>query len=251
MTAFIQGLRYNLKGLRMGLRTGKLLLLGLVRLVVMIIITITAATIILENYLEILNLMWNKPQSMWIVWLWHLVSWLMALLLIGISAVVGFLAAQLLFSVVVMDLMSQLTERALSGQIKQGGPIPWYSYFFYLLRQEIPRVFVPVLISLLLLVLSWFTPLGPVLTIVSPLAASIFLAWDNTDLVPARRMAPFRERLTFLRRHFAFHLGFGILFLIPVLNLLLLSFAPVGATLFYVEQIDAGNANPTGPGVAP
>ena len=33
-----------------------------------------------------------------------------------------------------------------------------------------------------------------------------------------------------------FHLGFGIPFLIPGLNLLLLSFAPVGATLYHVEK---------------
>jgi CysZ protein len=32
-----------------------------------------------------------------------------------------------------------------------------------------------------------------------------------------------------------FHLGFGLLFLVPVLNILLLSFAPVGATLYYLE----------------
>jgi CysZ protein len=95
-----------------------------------------------------------------------------------------------------------------------------------------------VLISLVLLVFSWFTPLGPVFTILSPLAVVVFLSWDNTDLVPARRLGAFNERMQFLRGHLGFHLGFGILFLVPVLNILLLSFAPVGATLYYVEQID-------------
>jgi CysZ protein len=251
MKAFIQGIRYNIQGLRMGLSTSRLLLLGLVRLAVLLIITVTAATLILSNYQEILNLMWNRPASLWIVWLWHLVSWVLALILTGISAVVGFLVAQLLFSVIVMDQMSQITERSISGQVQQASPMPWHRYFFYLLRQEIPRAFIPVSISLLLLVLSWFTPLGPVLTIVSPLAAGIFLAWDNTDLVPARRMAPFNERLAFLRRNLGFHLGFGLLFLIPLLNLLLLSFAPVGATLFYMEQIDGTIAGKGAPSHAP
>lgn len=238
MTSFLQGISYNLKGLKLGLRTTKLLILGMVRFAILIAITIAAAAIILVNYQEILNLMWNQPQSLWIAWLWHLMSWLLALILLGLSAVVGFLLAQLLFSVVVMDAMSQITERKVTGRLKSPNPMPWYTYFFYLLRQETPRTFLPVLISLLLLVLGWFTPLGPVLTILSPLTAGLFLAWDNTDLIPARRMVPFNERLAFLRHRVGFHLGFGVLFLIPVLNLLLLSFAPVGATLYYVEQVD-------------
>lgn len=222
----------------MGLGTSRLLLLGLLRFALLVVISVAAAAIILENYQEILNLMWNRPESAWIVWLWHLVSWLLALILMAISAVVGFLIAQVLFSVVIMDYMSQITERLATGALQSGASIAWYRYFFHLLRQEIPRGVLPVAISLLLLVLGWFTPLGPVLTVISPLLAATFLAWDNTDLVPARRMAPFNERFAFLRRNFGFHLGFGLPFLIPVLNLVLLSFAPVGATLFYTEKID-------------
>ncbi|RJQ68895.1 MAG: hypothetical protein C4519_22010 [Desulfobacteraceae bacterium] len=238
MKAFLQGIAYNFKGLKLGLRTRALFMWGLARVVILMVITVAAATIILINYQEILNLMWNRPESLWILWLWHLLSWLMALVLLAISTVVGFLVAQLFFSVFIMDLMSQITERMATGTLKRPYTIPWYKYFVYLLRQEIPRAVLPVLISLLLMVLGWFTPLGPVLTIVSPLSAGLFLAWDNTDLTPARRFAPFPVRLAFLRRHLGFHLGFGILFLIPGFNILLLAFAPVGATLFYVEKID-------------
>lgn len=239
MQQLLLGIQYNLRGLRMGVKNPKLLLLGLVRFLVLVIISVGAALIILANYQEILNLMWHRPESLWIVWLWHLVSWLLALLLAGISALVGYLLAQILFSVVIMDLMSQITERKVAGQLKSPLNLPFFSYFWYLIRQEIPRAVLPVLISLLVLILSWFTPLGPLLTIISPLAAAIFLAWDNTDLVPARRVLAFRERRRFFRRHLIFHLGFGILFLIPVLNILLLSFAPVGATLYYIERIDS------------
>jgi CysZ protein len=224
--------------LTFGLRSPKLLLLGLLRFVVLVIVTVAAAAVILTNYQEILGLMWSRPQSAWLVWLWYLVSWLLALLLTGMSAVAAFLVAQILFSVLIMDYMSQITERQISGQVRGTVDMPLFSHFFYLLKQEIPRAVLPVFISLVLLVFGWFTPLGPLLTVLSPLAASIFLSWDNTDLVPARRMGVFAERFQFLRRHLGFHLGFGLLFLIPGLNILLLSFAPVGATLFYVEQID-------------
>jgi CysZ protein len=76
-------------------------------------------------------------------------------------------------------------------------------------------------------------------TVVSSAAAVIFLAWDNTDLIPARRLVPFGERLRLLRSTLPFHLGFGLLFLIPFLNILFLSFAPVGATLYYIEKNNA------------
>jgi CysZ protein len=238
MNAFFQGIAYNLRGLRMGLRTPPLLMLGLVRFVLLVVFTIAAAALVLFKYQDILNLMWQQPQSVWIVWLWHVLSWLVALVLLGISVVVGFLAAQVLFSVFIMDLMSQITERKMTGTVRTAHDLPWHKWFLFLLRQEIPRAVLPVLISLALLIGGWFTPLGPVLTLVASLAAGIFLAWDSTDLTPARRMMPFPERISFLRRHLGFHLGFGILFLIPGLNILVLSFAPVGATLFHIEKID-------------
>jgi CysZ protein len=85
------------------------------------------------------------------------------------------------------------------------------------------------------MILGWLTPLGPALTLITSGVAVIFLTWDNTDLVPARRLQPFSERFRFLLQTLPFHLGFGLLFLVPVLNILLLSFAPVGATLYYLE----------------
>lgn len=239
MQAFLDGIAYNLKGLKMGLKTPLLLALGLARFGVMVLISVLAAILILEQYAEILNLMWPMPVGSWLEWVWHFVSWLLILLLIGVAAVIGFLIAQILFGAVIMDLMSQITERRRTGELKAAPEMPVLTYFMYLVRQEIPRVVIPILVALLLLVLSWFTPLGPVLTILSPLAAGIFLAWDNTDLVPTRRLSDFSERFRFLRSHLGFHLGFGVLLLIPIVNLLLLSYAPVGATLWYLEQIDA------------
>jgi CysZ protein len=86
------------------------------------------------------------------------------------------------------------------------------------------------------MVLGWLTPLGPVLAIVSSGILVIFLAWDNTDLVPARRFDPFKQRFKLLRKSLTFHLGFGLLFLIPLLNILFLSFAPVGATIYFIDK---------------
>ena len=232
----IQGIKYNIRGLGMGLKTPKLLLLGLIRFFVVIIITIASASLILVYHEAILNLMWSKPESNWILWLWHLLSWLLTAVLVGLSTVLSYLISQILFSVLIMDLMSRITEASVTGKIQVPSNIPVWQQFLFLIKQEIPRATIPVLLTLLLIIVGWLTPLGPVVTVVSSAIAIIFLAWDNTDLIPARRLVPFGDRFRMLRRALPFHLGFGLLFLIPFLNILFLSFAPVGATLYFIDR---------------
>jgi len=230
------GIKYNLRGLSLGLKTPKLLLLGIIRFMVVAIITILTAGLILVYHQEILNLMWSKPESQWIIWLWYLLSWLLSAVLVGCAIVLSYLVSQILFSVFIMDLMSRITEKTVTGSVREPNKIPWWQQFLFLIKQEIPRTIVPVLLSLVLIGLGWLTPLGPIVMILSSAAAAIFLAWDNTDLIPARRMTPFKERFRLLTSTLPFHLGFGILFLIPLLNILFLSFAPVGATLYYIDK---------------
>ncbi len=232
----IKGIKYNLRGLGMGFKTPQLLLLGLIRFLIVILITIFAAGLILVYHQEILSFMWTKPENPWVTWLWYLLSWLLSAVLVGLSAVISFLVSQILFSVLIMDLMSRITEKKVTGTIRETRQMPWWQQFLFLIKQEIPRAIVPVLLSMLLLIIGWLTPLGPMITILSAGIAVIFLAWDNTDLTPARQLVPFSERFRSLRGSLLFHLGFGLLFLIPVLNILFLSFAPVGATLYQIDK---------------
>jgi len=236
---FLKGIGYNFRGLILGLKTPRLLLWGLLRFIVVIMLTIVAAGFIFAYHMEILEIIWSKPSSQWILWLWHLVSWILSLALFGLSAVLAYLISQIFFSVLIMDHMSRITERQITGGVEDPENISIFRLFLYLIKQEIPRTTIPVLLAILLLLLGWVTPLGPFIAIFSSGIAAIFLAWDNTDLIPARRMHPFAARFRFLLGTLSFHLGFGIPFLIPGLNLLLLSFAPVGATLYHLEKDSA------------
>ncbi|MBW2216979.1 MAG: EI24 domain-containing protein [Deltaproteobacteria bacterium] len=229
------GITYNIRGLWLGLKTPKLLFWGLVRFFMVIAITIISATFILSYHQEILNLIWSKPESAWIIWLWHMFSWLLSFILVGVSAVISYLVSQILFSVIIMDHMSRITEIKMTGNVKEPEKMPMIKLFLYLIRQEIPRTIIPVMISLILM-MGGLTPIGPILAILSTCIAAVFLAWDNTDLLPARRLFTFKERFGFLKKNILFHLGFGLPFLIPVLNLLFLSFAPVGATIYQLDK---------------
>ena len=234
----LNGITYNLRGLRLGIKTPKLLVLGLIRFAAVVIITILAASLILVYHEKILHLIWAKPASQWILWLWYVLSWLLSLFLVGLSAILSYLLSQILFSVFIMDYMSRVTERMMMGEENEPEKVLMLRQLSYLVKQEIPRTILPVLVILLLMVLGWLTPLGPVLAILSSGIVVIFLAWDNTDLIPARRLYPYKKRFKLLLDSLTFHLGFGLLFLIPVLNILFLSFAPVGATIYFIDKHD-------------
>jgi CysZ protein len=232
----LAGIRYNLKGLWLGVRTPRLLILGMLRFVVVAVLTVGLAWLILAKHADILALLWQEPESAWIIWAWYLASWILSLLLMGIAAVLAYILAQVLFAVFIMDLMSRITERIVSGQPAVAPQASFMTQMGFLIRQELPRNIIPILLTLILMGLGWLTPLGPILTVAGPVVAAVFLAWDNTDLIPARQLRPFRQRLKTLGGSLPFHLGFGLPFLVPVLNLLFLSFAPVGATLYHLDR---------------
>jgi CysZ protein len=236
MMSFFQGMIMNFRGFWLGIRNPRLLFLGIIRFVAVLIVTILAASLILIYHREILDLLWKRPDSHLILWLWYLLSWLLSLLLVGLSTVLAYLLSQVLFAVILMDGMSRITERLLTGRVEEPKGVPLFRLFLLLAKQELPRSSIPVLISMVLMIAGWVTPFGPIIMVLASGTTVIFLAWDNTDLVPARRMTPFGARFRFLLRNLLFHLGFGLPFLIPGLNILLLSFAPVGGTLFQVER---------------
>ncbi len=264
--SFIKGILYNFKGLLMGITTPRLLFLGMLRFVVVVALTLVCSGFILMWHQEILSLLWSMPESskwsmpessamLWwelIFWwckffllklvfwcmliLWKLVSWLFSLVLAVIAGLLSYFIAQLLFGIFIMDYMSIITEQKITGRSNGTAPVSGAALFIHLIRQEIPRVIIPVFLMFIIMILGFLTPLGPVIAIISSIVAAVFLAWDNTDLVPARRMEPFGRRFRYLKKNLMFHIGFGICFLIPWLNIVLLSFAPVGATLYYIEN---------------
>ena len=232
----LSGIRYNINGLAMGLRTPSLLFLGLIRFGVVLGLTLLLSGLVLYWHDEILAALWQRPGDGFMVYIWQIASWLFSLVLAALAMVLSYLIAQIFFCAFIMDAMSRITERLVTGESADSPQGSKLAFFIHLIRQEIPRTIVPVFISLFLMLLGFFTPLSPVIIVVSSISAGVFLAWDNTDLIPARQMLPFRERLGLLRENLFFHIGFGLLFLIPWINILFLSFAPVGATLYYIDK---------------
>ena len=232
----LKGLAYNLRGVWFGIKNPLLLLLGLIRFVILIVINIILISLVLNHFQEIMEFLWQRPDNFWGAWLWKLFSWLLSLLLIVMASFISYLVSQILFSVIIMDQMSRITEAKITGQVQEGQKTSWLKLFLFLIKQEIPRTILPVLISLFIMIIGFLTPLGPLFAIISGLISGIFLAWDNTDLVPARRMFPLKKRIGLLKRSLLFHTGFGLLFLIPFINIIFLTFAPIGATFYFLDS---------------
>jgi CysZ protein len=235
---FFKGFQYHIQGLTLALRHPTLLWLGLLRFAVILMLTVLFSGMILLNHDVILSGLWAMPDSGFLVYVWHLTSWLLSLLLAAVSVVVAYLVAQVCFNVFIMDYMSRITEKIVLGKEISAADSSWFRTAVYLVAQEIPRAVIPMIITLAVMAAGFFTPLGPVILVVSAVTAGVFLAWDNTDLLPARQMRPFRDRWALLRRNLGFHIGFGLLLIVPWLNILTLSFAPVGATLYHIHKLE-------------
>jgi len=235
---FFRGLQYHIQGLTLSFRHPILLWLGMLRFAVILILTVLFSGMILLNHDVILSGIWAMPDSGFMVYVWHLTSWLLSLFLAAVSVVIAYLVAQVCFNVFIMDYMSRITEKIVLGKEISSADSSWFRTAVYLIAQEIPRAVIPMVITLAVMTAGFFTPLGPVILVMSVVTAGVFLAWDNTDLVPARQMRPFRDRWALLRRNLGFHIGFGLLLIVPWLNILTLSFAPVGATLYHIHKLE-------------
>lgn len=233
---FFRGIQYHFQGLSLAFRHPKLLWLGVLRFAVILVLTVVFSGMILLNHDAIMSWIWGMPDKGFLVYVWHLASWLLSLVLAAVSVVIAYLVAQVCFNVFIMDYMSRITEKIVLGKEVSGGDTAWVGMAVYLVVQEIPRAVIPMAITLVVMVAGFLTPLGPVILVVSAVTAGVFLAWDNTDLLPARQMRPFKERWRFLGQHLGFHIGFGLPLIVPWLNILMLSFAPVGATLYHLHK---------------
>jgi len=135
-----------------------------------------------------------------------------------------------------MDHMARITEIKFTGAVTEPEKLPLWKSFASIILQEIPRSIVPLIISLVILVFGWVTPLGPILTVLSEPWQSSFSPGTHTDLIPARILLPFKKRFGFLMKYDSFSSWFRTPFPGPILNIVFLSFAPVGATLYYLEK---------------
>ncbi len=143
----------------LSLRHPRLLWLGLLRFAVILVLTVLFSGLILLNHDAIMSRLWQMPASGFPVYLWHLASWLLSLLLAAFSVVIAYLTAQVCFNVFIMDYMSRITEKIVLGKEMSVSDRGWFKTAGYLIVQEIPRAVIPMIITLVVMT-AGFLPAG-------------------------------------------------------------------------------------------
>ena len=60
----VKGVRYNWRGLVLGLKTPRLLLLGMLRLAIVVVLTLLLGGAILYYHRDLMALIWQKPTAL-------------------------------------------------------------------------------------------------------------------------------------------------------------------------------------------
>src|SRR4029450_5473904 len=138
------------------------------------------------------------------------------------------------------------------GAPPPGADAPWWRTFPRASLESALLLALTLACTAPLFVLWLFPVLGPpVAPVFQALVAGFFLAVELLAIPLERRGVHLAGRLQFVWRHRAQTLGFGVtaflLFLVPLMNVLAMPGAVVGATLL-VRRARGGRAGPPGPG---
>lgn len=196
-----------------------------------------------DGWLDYLMNAW-LPDWAWLDFLRYLL-WPLFALLILVVVYYSFTLIANLIAAPFNGLLSERVERQLRGDI--GNDDGWAELVRMLPRalgRELAKLAYYLPRVLLLLVLSFI----PVINLVMPLVWFLFGAWmmsiQYCDYPMDNNKVSFAEMKRLLKARRLSALGFGTLvqfgMLIPLLNLILMPAAVIGATLFWIEEYDAG-----------
>jgi CysZ protein len=240
---FFYGLWCHIEALKIFRQKKSLIFWASLRFITLIVLFVILSAIAISNNREVLQLLWLKPQNYFLVILWYLLLFITSIILMFAAGIISYIISQILFGVLIADHMSILTESIVTGKITN--PQMSLGHLIFLIKQEIPRTFIPLITTSAIMVFGWILPLGVVLVVASVLLSCLFTAWDYTDLVPARALYSFKERFGMFKKDILGHLGFGLPFAVPFLNVLLFSMGPVSGTLFYLRKHKDGASKTT------
>lgn len=191
-------------------------------------------------------------------WWWEVLYYLLA----GLVALVLLVLQVYLFAVVggviASPFLEALTRRVEALAVPQapGGwaQVGWLAEISRVAGQAVKRLALFVAVMLLLLALNLLPVLGNLLYAALALVATCcFLALEFLDYPLDRRGLTFRQKLSYLRglgfRGFSFGAAVCLMGMVPLVNLLLLPLAAVGATLLYLD--DPLPPRPTAPAPPP
>ena len=230
---FLKGWRSFFKGLRWLRQHPFYLMVLMIPMALGIALLTFGAGVFLNHQEEVLNwVLFVKPENWFGSALYYMAKGLFYVVLI----VIGFVFYSLLVNVVsapVYDYVSAAVEKDILKTVPTELKL---RESLQLIGEELKKVLFIMLFSLIFL-------LTPGLNIISPLMTAFFVGWEFIDFSLARRGWRFRKRLKFVFANFFSVVGFGLWFLIPGIQFIIMPLAVVAGTMLAVERMESVNLN--------
>jgi CysZ protein len=182
--------------------------------------------------------------------IWGAIVWLGVVLLVLASAYILYVTSCLLATAPFAGILSERTEKSVTGAAIP--PTTWKEMAALSARgigHALLGVMLYVVIAVPLFLLQWFAPpLAPFIWIASIVQAGYFFAFDALNEPLHRRGYGFGAKWSFIGKHTAETLGFGVavalLMMVPFLSIVVTPVAIVGGTLLFLDLDKQGSPKP-------
>ena len=235
--AFSDGWRFHIKGIRFAFQHLSFLALSALPFVIALCLYVFAFYLFTQYADDLLGILWHLESGEssryvgWLYWAYiHLVKVLLYIVILVVMFYTFIVLANILASPVYDYLVSRY-QRTYYPDAHAARAISPVKGILFVMKEEVKKAALMLVIPLLLLLIP---VIGPLLGFV---VAALFIAWDYVDFSLSRDYPLLKDRIKALWRHKAFFLGFGCPLLIPLLGLVILPFAILGATRLYFDRM--------------
>lgn len=240
LRAFSEGWRFHLQGIRFAFRHLSFLALSILPFAVALCLYVTAFYLFTLYADDLLGMLWHLEKgesSGYVGWLYWAYIHLVKILLYVVVLVVMFYTFIVLSNILaspVYDYLVNRYERTYYADIYAAQLTAPRRGILAVMKEEVKKAALMLAIPLPLLLI-------PVVGAFLGFAvAALFIAWDYVDFSLSKDHPLLKDRIKALWHHKALFLGFGGPLLIPLLGLLLLPFAILGATKLYFDRMREG-----------
>jgi CysZ protein len=237
LRAFSEGWRFHIKGIRFAFQHLSFLALSILPFVLALSLYVFAFYLFTLYADDLLGMLWhleNGESSRYVGWLYwayiHLVKALLYVIVLVIMFYTFIVISNILASPVYDHLVSRY-QRAYHPDAYAAQTTSSKKGILAVMKEEVKKAALMLAVPLLLLLIP---VIGALLGFV---VAGLFIAWDYVDFSLSKDYPLLKDRIKALWRHKAFFLGFGFPLLIPLLGLVILPFAILGATILYFDRM--------------
>lgn len=237
VTAFCEGLRFHIRGIRFGLGHLSFLILSIVPFLITLGLYIFAFYIFTLYADDLLRMVWyvdTGESSSYVGWLYwaylHVVKFFIYLILL----VVMFYAFIVFSNILASPVYDYISTRYERDHYQNATPEQAASHakgVLSVMKEEVKKAMLMLVVPLPLLLI-------PVVgAILSFFVAGVFIAWDFIDFSLSRDYPLLKDRIKAVWRYKFVLLGFGCPLLIPFLGIILMPFAILGSTKLYFDRM--------------